>query len=184
MNSTDTLASNTATVSRCNQLHNSATVDVCNQLHKPLDDRVAFYADASRSSATHRAYASDMAAFFAWVGRVPASPEAVASYLAPPTRWPPRRYVGASRPWPTPTRSSAILIRRNILWSAKSSGASVEYMVLVRTLPRPSTWRCWPGSSQRCPMTSQQFGTVPCCWSASSVHSGGPSCSLGGGRSG
>jgi integrase len=55
---------------------------VCNQLHKPLDDRVAFYADAARSSATRRAYTSDVAAFSAWGGQVPASPESVASYLA------------------------------------------------------------------------------------------------------
>ena len=61
-----------------------ATADliVCNQLHKPLDDRVAFYADAARSSATCRAYRSDMGAFTTWGGRVPASPETVASYLA------------------------------------------------------------------------------------------------------
>ena len=69
-------------VSLCNQLHNSANDDLCNQLHKPLDDRVAFYADAARSSATNRAYTSDMAAFTAWGGQVPASPETVASYLA------------------------------------------------------------------------------------------------------
>ena len=53
MNSTDVLASNTTAGSLCNRLHNS------------LDDRVAFYADAARSSATRRAYASDMAAFSA-----------------------------------------------------------------------------------------------------------------------
>jgi integrase len=82
MNSTNTPASNTAVVSLCNQLHQSANDRLCNQLQEPLDDRVAFYADASRSSATHRAYASDMAAFSAWGGQVPASPEEVASYLA------------------------------------------------------------------------------------------------------
>lgn len=81
MNSTETLASNTA-ADLCNQLHDSAHANLCNQLHGPLADRVAFYVDAARSSATHRAYTSDMAAFLAWGGRVPASPEAVASYLA------------------------------------------------------------------------------------------------------
>jgi integrase len=70
MSSTDTLVANTAAASLCNRLHSS------------LDDRVAFYADAARSSATRRAYTSDMAAFSAWVGRVPASPETVAAYLA------------------------------------------------------------------------------------------------------
>jgi integrase len=82
MNSIDTLASDTAAASLCNQLHSTANDNACNQLHKPLGDRVAFYADAARSSATHRAYASDMAAFSAWGGRVPASAEMVASYLA------------------------------------------------------------------------------------------------------
>jgi hypothetical protein len=82
MNSTDTLASNTAAVGLCNRLHHSANDNLCSQLHGPLRDRVAFYADAARSLATRRAYASDMAAFLAWGGRVPASPEAVASYLA------------------------------------------------------------------------------------------------------
>jgi integrase len=80
MNSTDTLASNTAT-GVCNQLHNTSN-KLCNQLHRPLDDRVAFYADAARSSATRRAYASDMDAFAAWGGEVPASPQMVATYLA------------------------------------------------------------------------------------------------------
>ena len=47
-----------------------------------LGDRVAFYADAARSLATRRAYAADMAAFSAWGGQVPASPESVAYYLA------------------------------------------------------------------------------------------------------
>ena len=82
MNATHTQASNTADASLCNQLHNSANDNLCNRLHGSLDDRVAFYADAARSSATRRAYASDMAAFSAWGGRVPASPETVASYLA------------------------------------------------------------------------------------------------------
>jgi integrase len=70
MNSADSLASNTVAGNLCNRLHN------------PFDDRVAFYADAARSSATRRAYASDMAAFATWSGEVPASPEMVASYLA------------------------------------------------------------------------------------------------------
>jgi integrase len=81
MNSADNQASGTAAGSLCNRLH-KADNDLCNQLHKPLDDRVAFYTDAARSSATRRAYASDMAAFAAWGGEVPASPETVASYLA------------------------------------------------------------------------------------------------------
>jgi integrase len=82
MNFTDTLASTPAVASLCNHLHKSANDNLCNQLHGPLGDRVAFYADAARSSATRRAYASDMAAFTAWGGRIPASPETVASYLA------------------------------------------------------------------------------------------------------
>jgi integrase len=83
MNSTDTLASTMAASSLCNRLHSTASdTNPCNQLHGALDDRVAFYADAARSSATRRAYASDMAAFAAWGGRLPASPETVASYLA------------------------------------------------------------------------------------------------------
>ena len=61
MNSTDTLASSTAAVGLCNRLHNSANDNLCRRLHGSLDDRVAFYADAARSSATRRAYASDMA---------------------------------------------------------------------------------------------------------------------------
>jgi integrase len=81
MNSTETLVSNTS-ADLCNQLHDSAHANLCNQLHRPLDDRVSFYADAARSSATRRAYAADMAAFSAWGGQVPASPESVASYLA------------------------------------------------------------------------------------------------------
>jgi integrase len=82
MNPTDTLASDTAAVGLCNRLHNSANDNLCNQLHGPPGDRVAFYADAARSLATRRAYASDMAAFLAWGGQVPASPGTVASYLA------------------------------------------------------------------------------------------------------
>jgi hypothetical protein len=93
MSLTENLASNATAGSPCNQLHNPARTELCNRLHetedhrcnplhKPLDDRVAFYGDAARSSATRRAYAFDMAAFTAWGGRVPALPETVASYLA------------------------------------------------------------------------------------------------------
>jgi integrase len=82
MNPIDTLASDTGAVGLCNRLHHSANDNLCNQLHGHLGDRVAFYADAARSSATRRAYASDMAAFSAWRARVPATPETVASYLA------------------------------------------------------------------------------------------------------
>jgi hypothetical protein len=82
MNFADAPASNTTAAGLCNQLHNYANDHPCNQLHEPLDDRVAFYTNAARSSATRRAYASDLAAFSAWGGRVPASPETVASYLA------------------------------------------------------------------------------------------------------
>jgi hypothetical protein len=138
MNSTDTMASNTTGASLCNQLHNSANDDLCNQLHGPLDDRVAFYADAARSSATRRAYASDMAAFSAWGGRIPASPETVASYLAASASLAAATYGAASRPLQTPTRLSAILTRPSTPWSARFSGASDGSMVLVRTLPRPS----------------------------------------------
>ena len=56
--------------------------ELCNQLHKPVADRVAFYLGAARSSATTRAYRADVAAYMAWGGPIPASPEAVASYLA------------------------------------------------------------------------------------------------------
>jgi len=55
---------------------------LCNQLQNMAMERVAFYLDASRASATHRAYATDLAAFAAGGGRIPASPEAVAAYLA------------------------------------------------------------------------------------------------------
>lgn len=82
MNSGDNNAAGTIAGGLCNQLHKSDSDQPCNQLHKPLGDRVAFYADAARSSATRRAYAADMAAFSAWGGKVPASPGSVASYLA------------------------------------------------------------------------------------------------------
>jgi integrase len=81
MSSTDTLSSDSA-ADLCNRLQRTGNYDLCNQLHGPFDDRVAFYADAARSTATRRAYAADMAAFSAWGGRVPASPQSVASYLA------------------------------------------------------------------------------------------------------
>ena len=45
-------------------------------------EQVAFYLGASRASATHRAYAADLAAFRAWGGTVPTTPEVVAAYLA------------------------------------------------------------------------------------------------------
>jgi integrase len=80
MSFTDTLASNTA-FNLCNRLHRTDD-DLCNQLHGSIDDRVAFYAEAARSLATRRAYAADIAAFSAWGGQVPASPESVARYLA------------------------------------------------------------------------------------------------------
>ena len=51
-------------------------------MHKPPVDRVAFYLGAAWSSATTRAYKADMAAFTAWGGPIPASPEVVAAYLA------------------------------------------------------------------------------------------------------
>jgi hypothetical protein len=53
------------------------------------------------------------------------------------TRWLPRRYGADSRPLLTLTRPVAILTQPNTPWSAKSSGASAEYTVLARTLPRP-----------------------------------------------
>ena len=99
MSSTDTLVAN------------RAAIGLCNRLHDPLNDRVAFYADAARSSATRRAYASDMAAFSAWGGSVPSSPETVARTLLLPTCWLPQRDGRVSQQLPTPTRLSAILTR-------------------------------------------------------------------------
>ena len=55
--------------------------ELCNQLHELPVDRVAFYLGAARSSATIKAYSADMAAYKAWGGPFPASPEAVAAYL-------------------------------------------------------------------------------------------------------
>ena len=81
MNSADNPASGTLP-SVCAINCTKPNDDLCNQLHETLGDRVAFYADAARSSATRRAYAADMAAFSAWGGQVPASPKSVASYLA------------------------------------------------------------------------------------------------------
>jgi integrase len=135
MNFTDIPASNTAVVSVCNHLHHSANDKLCNQLHEPLDDRVAFYADAARSSATHRAYASDMAAFLAWGGQVPASPETVASYLAASVALAAstlRRRLAAIADahqavgHPDPTKHPGPQV----------SGASAGYTVIARMLPR------------------------------------------------
>lgn len=82
MNSDDNGVSD-ATIDRlCDQLHIPDDERPCNRLHRPASDLVTFYAHAARSSATQRAYAADMAAFFAWGGQVPAAPESVASYLA------------------------------------------------------------------------------------------------------
>ena len=141
MNSTGTLASLMAIPSLCNRLHSTANdnTNLCNQLHGPLDDRVAFYANAARSSATRRAYASDMAAFLAWGGDVLPHQRRWRRTFPPPPAWPPLRYGAASRPLLTPTKLSAILTQPNTPWSAKSSGASAGYTVLVWTLPRPST---------------------------------------------
>ena len=114
------------------QLHSRSV-----QRRKPL--ATAFYADAARSSPTRRAYASDMAAFSAWGGRVPASPETVASYLAASDSLAAatlRRRLAAIADahqvvgHPDPTKHP---------WSARSSGASAEYTVLALTPPRPST---------------------------------------------
>jgi len=78
MNSTDTPSLNTTATSLRNHAHRS----VQSIAQTTFDDQVAFYADAARSLATRRAYASDMAAYSTWGGRIPASPEMVASYLA------------------------------------------------------------------------------------------------------
>jgi len=55
---------------------------LCNRLHNALDDRIAYYLQASRASATQRAYATDIAAFVSWGGAIPAEPQTVAAYLA------------------------------------------------------------------------------------------------------
>jgi len=55
---------------------------LCNQLPTSESERLAFYLRASRASATHRAYAADLAAFAAWGGTVPTDPVTVATYLA------------------------------------------------------------------------------------------------------
>ena len=59
----------------------TADADVCNRLHD-LDARIAYYIGAARAPATHRAYAADIAAFLAWGGAIPTTPQAVAAYLA------------------------------------------------------------------------------------------------------
>jgi integrase len=56
--------------------------ELCNRLHGSAAEQVAFYLGASRASATHRAYAADLAAFRAWGGTVPTTPEVTAAYLA------------------------------------------------------------------------------------------------------
>ena len=53
-----------------------------NQLRGSDDERVAFYLGAARASATHRAYAADIAAYLAWGGSIPGTPGGVAAYLA------------------------------------------------------------------------------------------------------
>jgi integrase len=62
---------------------------LCKRLHRMPDDRlptpedrIAYYIGAARAPATHRAYATDIAAFLAWGGAVPATPQVVAGYLA------------------------------------------------------------------------------------------------------
>jgi hypothetical protein len=141
MNSNKILSSGTALASSCDQLHNSANDNIlCNQLQKSsLGDRVAFYADAARSSATRRAYRSDMAAFTAWGGQVPASPEMVASYLAASSSLAAATQGGVWRQLLTPTRPRATLTRLSTPWSARSSGASAGCTVRRSTLPRRST---------------------------------------------
>ncbi len=49
---------------------------------QPLPEEVSALVTASLSEATRRAYLSDLAHFEAWGGSLPASPEAVAAYLA------------------------------------------------------------------------------------------------------
>jgi integrase len=72
--------SKTADLELCNRLHNDGS-DPCNQLNN-LDARIAYYIGAARASATHRAYSADIAAFLAWGGAIPTTPQAVAAYLA------------------------------------------------------------------------------------------------------
>ena len=48
----------------------------------PLLERVAYYVRDSVAENTRRAYASDLAHFEAWGGRIPASAEMIAAYLA------------------------------------------------------------------------------------------------------
>lgn len=47
-----------------------------------LAPQVSKYLQASLSDNTHRAYSNDLAHFLHWGGRIPATPESVASYLA------------------------------------------------------------------------------------------------------
>ena len=70
----------TADTEWCNRLHNDGPAS-CNRLHN-LDARIAYYIGAARAPATHRAYAADIAAFLAWGGAIPTTPQAVAAYLA------------------------------------------------------------------------------------------------------
>lgn len=73
-------ASKTADTELCKLLHNNGP-DPCNRLHN-LDARIAYYIGAARAPATHRAYAADIAAFLAWGGAIPTTPQDVAAYLA------------------------------------------------------------------------------------------------------
>lgn len=47
-----------------------------------LAERVEAFVRGSLAASTRRAYRSDLEAFMAWGGTIPASPEAVAAYLA------------------------------------------------------------------------------------------------------
>jgi hypothetical protein len=109
MNSTDTLASNTATASLCNRLHNSANDNLCNRLHDPLDDRVAFY--AMLRGPWQRTVPMPPTWRHSRPGAVEflPHPRRWLRTLPPPTCWPPQRYDAASRPLLTPTRLLAIL---------------------------------------------------------------------------
>ena len=72
--------SNRAPEDLCNRLHEEGSGS-CNRLHD-YDARIAYYLDAARAPATHRAYAADIAAFLSWGGAIPTTPQAVAAYLA------------------------------------------------------------------------------------------------------
>jgi hypothetical protein len=58
----DTDTSATAATELCNRLNSSTNDNPCNQLHS-VDARIAYYLGAARATATHRAYAADIAAF-------------------------------------------------------------------------------------------------------------------------